>query len=274
MKIGTLIAAGVILVAFLAWRKSSTPVFQLQSSAIAQTRMTASPIANPTPPGDLKVWLFADKPLEEIGRRRDVSSRAEADDPWHLFALALSASQQSNVAEAKKNLRQVVALPGVETRISLLAWNVLRELGEKPDVSIANELQGVVLELHNEAGVGTVAAYVDGRARCLGGQGKVIIWEAPDSDAEISMLIKRFLRSAQPLVMRAPSLDRHDPSEPKLNHVRASLLTYGGIHIVEVFGPEIIDEKHFMAPTLMASGELLHALAQKTDGGGKKLDPR
>jgi hypothetical protein len=272
MKIGILIVAGAIFVALLAWWVLSKSNFRLQSPTIAQTRMIASPDASPTPPEDLKVWLFADKPMEEIARHKEVNNPAQTDDPWHLFALALSVSREANIAEAKKNLRQVLMLPDVETRIRLLAWNALRTLGDKPDANIANEVQGVVLELHNEAGVGTVAAYVDGRARCLGGQGKVIIWEAPNSDAEISTLIKNFLRLAQPLVRRTPSFDRHNPSGPKLNYVRVSVLTYGGIHIADAFGPEI-DEKHFIAPTLIASTELLHALAKKTDGEDKKVNP-
>jgi len=64
------------------------------------------------------------------------------------------------------------------------------------------------------------------------------------------------------------SFERHQPRkstktpQPILDHFRVSILTYGGIHTVEVFGPEI-DDGHRMAPILPASLTLLNTLQQK-----------
>jgi len=54
-----------------------------------------------------------------------------------------------------------------------------------------------------------------------------------------------------------------------MEHFRVSILTYGGIHTVEVFGPEII-EGHRMAPILVASLKLLNTLQQKADEAEKQ----
>jgi len=98
--------------------------------------------------------------------------------------------------EAKADLRQLLNSP--ETRVRLWAWRALRDLGDKPDPNAADKVQGVVCELSNEAGVGTIAAYEDGRARWLGGQGGATIWEAPGSDPEIDKAVRDLLQAAAP----------------------------------------------------------------------------
>lgn len=264
MKTRVLLTLVGFLLAFLAWHLFIKTNPSAQSPVGAQAKPTPRPAASPTTFGDFKVLFFADQSLEEITRNVETTSPAPADDPWSLFASALAEARKGKVEEAKKDLERVLIIPDGESRIRLWAWKALRELGERPPANVTDKVHGIVCELHNEAGVGTIAAYSDGRARWLGGQGKVTVWEAPGSDAEISTLIRNLLKAAAPLVKTTSASDRHKSSEPKLNYFRVSILTYGGIHIVDVSGQEI-DEKHPVAPVFMASVNLLDALLKRSD---------
>jgi hypothetical protein len=164
--------------------------------------------------------------------------------------------------QAKNDLKKILAIQDVESRVELWAWKALREFGEKPPADIADKIQGVVCELHNEAGVGTIAAYVDGRARWHGGQDKVIVWDAAGTDAEIDRNIYDLLKSAEPLVNGAPLSNEHKTPEPAAEHFRVSILTFNGIRTIEVFGPEIVED-HPVASVLENSIKLLDALSKK-----------
>lgn len=255
------------LLGLLAWHPFFKTNLNAQSSVKTKPKPTAQSAASPL--GDFKALFFADQSLEEITQKPVMTSREPADCPWSLFASALAKSRNGKLEDARKDVKRVLANPDVEVRMRLWAWKALRELGERPPANIANEVQGVVCELHNEAGVGTIAAYADGRARWLGGKGKITVWEAPDSDAEIAGLIRTLLRSAEPLVKTATVLDRHKASEPELNYFRVSILTYAGIYIVEVYGPEI-DRQHAVAPLLIGSVNLLDALSKKSEDAGER----
>jgi hypothetical protein len=220
---------------------------------------------------NFKALFFADQSLEEITKQVEKTNPPAADDPWSLFESSLAASRHGKVNEAKEPLRKVLA--DDETRIRLWAWKALRELGERPPANVADEVQGVVCELHNEAGVGTIAAYADGRARWLGGQEGVIGWEAPGSDTEIGALVTDLLRAAAPLVKTASLSDKHKTDEPPMEHFRVSVLTYAGIRTVEIFGPSI-QEGDLVAPVLTASVKLLDAMAKKSEEQNKKASPR
>ena len=208
----------------------------------------------------LRELLFADDPLAktaELGR----GEKPAADSPFRGFAAAQAQLRAGKVEEAKKELRPLLTNP--ETRIQLWAWRALRELGEKPDPQTAARVQGVVCELSNEAGVGTIAVYADGRARWLGGQGAVTVWEAPGKDAGIDQGIRKLLGTGAPLVQSAPARDQHVEAALAKDHFRVSVLTFGGVHVVEAFGPDI-DEAHALAPALLASTPVIQALARKT----------
>jgi hypothetical protein len=272
MKTWILITSAALLLAFLAWHLFFKTNVSAQSSGGAQAKPTPRPAASSTTFGDINVLFFADQSLEEIAQKVETTSKAPADDPWSLFASALAESRKGRVEEAKRDLKRVLTIPDGESRIRLWAWKALREFGERPPANVVDEVHGVVCELHNEAGVGTIAAYSDGRARWLGGQGKVTVWEAPGSNAEVSALISNLLKSAEPLVKTTLASDRHKSSEPELNYFRVSILTYGGIHIVDVFGPEI-NEMHPIAPVFIGSVNLLETLLKISDGADVRAVP-
>jgi hypothetical protein len=277
MKVLILIAAaGLVLILF-----SLTWFFVFKSSP--RTETSAQPQSTPTPDSsaafyaEVKDLLFADQLLEEVLKRMEKRpSGSEANIPFSLWASSLAASQKGQLEEAKKYLKQVLAIPNTESRVRLWTWKALRDLGERPSPKVAAEVQGVICELHNEAGVGTIAAYSDGRTRWIGGQGAMTVWESPGTDLELNNRIRELLKSAEPLIRTAPATEKHKTPEPTLEHFRVSILTYAGIHTVEVFGPEI-HEGHRMAPILLASVKLLNTLQQKADEAEKqqgKVKPR
>ncbi|HEU4835163.1 MAG TPA: hypothetical protein VFS90_12130 [Pyrinomonadaceae bacterium] len=266
MKVLILIAAAGLALTLLIWFFVFKPSPQTGASAQPQPTPDKSAAFH----AEVKDLLFADQPLEEV--LKHVENRPPegvANDPFSLWASSLAASQKGQLEEAKKYLKQVLTLPDTESRVRLWTWKALRGLGERPSPKVAAEVQGVICELHNEAGVGTIAAYADGRARWIGGQGALTAWEAPGTDAELNNRILEFLKSAEPLIRAAPATEKHKTPEPEAEHFRVSILTYGGIHTVEVFGPEIY-EGHRMAPILMASVKLLDTLQQKADEAEKQ----
>ena len=222
----------------------------------------SSPSASPASPSDFKSLFFADQSLQQVSELAKPGVPAAQNDPWALFASALAAYRQGNAEQAKTELKKILDIPNEETRVQLWAWKALRDLGEKPPADIADEIQGVVCELHNDAGVGTIAAYVDGRARWQGGAEKKMVWDAASTDAEIDRLIYEVLTASQPLITKAALSEVHKTPEPAAEHFRVSILTFGGIRTVEVFGPEIVED-HPLAPVLVSSGNLVDALAKK-----------
>lgn len=218
--------------------------------------------ASPEAIAELRRLLFADRPPDVVVRELEAKGSDASVEPWRSFARAAEETKRGRPAEAKKALRGVLSMPDVETRILLLAWKGLRELGERPPPGVAAEVRGVVCELHNEAGVGTLAAYADGSVRWFGGQGKASFWEAPGADAEMDASIRELLESAAPLVKRVPAAEQRRPDELKFEHYRVSVLTFGGIHVVDIYGPEVDNPGHFLTRTFAASIRLLDVLTE------------
>src|ERR1044072_1875711 len=218
--------------------------------------------ASPEALTKLKSLLYSDEPLDKVMWDIKPDSPGANEEPWRSFALSLTHTKQGRPEEAKKDLRRVLAMPDPETRMLLWAWAGLRALGERPPAGVADKVQGVVCELHNEAGVGTIAAYADGRARWLGGKGAVTFWEAP-GDKEVDALVNDLLKSVEPLVKRAPAVEKRMATEIELEHFRVTILTFGGLHVIDVYGPDLHGKAGYLLPSLMASVRLLDGLSKK-----------
>jgi hypothetical protein len=207
---------------------------------------------------DFKILFFADQTLEQIA----VTLQGAKTEPWSLFAEALEKSQQGDKEAARSALHRISSNEALESRVRLLAWKSLRDLGESPPAEIANVVHGVICELHNESGVGTIAAYADRSARWLGGQGRVTIWDARDADSHVDALITGLMKSATSIATDTPAQETHQSPEPSLNYFRVTVLTFGGLHVAEVFGPEI-NEAHPLFSLLVGSVDLVEALTAK-----------
>jgi len=243
-------------------------------SSCARDRTTAGPAATPTPGAspsaqelaDLKALFFADQSLEELLNMVEPTQTPPPNDPLSLFGSSVAAARANKTDEAMDDLKKVLALPDTESRIQLWAWKGLRILGQQPPEDIADMIQGVVCEFHNEAGVGTLAAYADGRARWLSGQGAAIVWEVPGTDTRINTHIKNLLKAAEPLIKAASLSETHRTPEPEPEHFRVSILTYGGIRTVEVYGPSM-EKSQPIAKVLVASLNLLEDLTTQKNAG-------
>lgn len=253
MKGGILIAVALLIVLVLAARFVRGSRGEAQPMAPSQGKPVPS---SPAGLESFKELFFADAPLEKSAVLAD-PRKQPAGSPFVRLASAQSHVRQGEVEDAKKDLRLLLDNP--ETRIRLWAWRALRDLGERPDPRDADKVQGVVCELSNEAGVGTLAVYEDGRARWLGSKGAVTIWESPGSNPEIDKAIQGLLRAAAPLVKSTPASPQHRSSGVEKDHARVSVLTYGGVHVAEAYGPEI-DEAHELAAPLLASTSVIRAL--------------
>lgn len=256
MKTVILIIAVVVLgFIFLSCRSLFKSQANLESS---QEQTTQNANQATTNWDDYKNLLFVDQSLEEL-----VNHYNAPDD---LFSQAYKYVKDGKSEEAKKSLKQVLADPTAEVRAKLWAWRALRQLGEKPPSNIANEVQGVVLEVPVDNWVDTLAAYSDGRARYLNGKGGAIVWELPE-EARISSLVRSIINAAKPLVEKAPAFDKHQPT--KNDVVRISILTYGGIHIVEAKQSDIT-ENHTMSTVYNAGAQLFLALLEEDEKSKQK----
>ncbi|HET6975559.1 MAG TPA: hypothetical protein VFI24_04500 [Pyrinomonadaceae bacterium] len=219
-----------------------------QTPVTKQTVIVMPPSANADEYKDL---LFVDQSLEELITRYNAPS-----DP---FAKAYQHVKEGKTDDAKKSLRQVLSDPKAEVREKLWAWRALRQSGDKPPPNVANEIQGVVMEVPVNDWIDTLAAYSDGRARYLNPKGGLIVWEAMEEN-RLSTLAKNFINAAKPLIERAPISDKHQPA--KNGVVRVSILTYAGIHILEGKDSEVIEGRHILSPAAFAGQELFLALLE------------
>jgi hypothetical protein len=207
---------------------------------------------------DYKNLMFVDQTLEEIVKLYKV--------PDNPFIQASNYVNGGKPEDAKRILKQVLADPTAEVRTKLWAWNALRQLGEKPPPNMANEVQGMVMEVPVENWVDTLAAYSDGRARYLNGKGGAIVWEVPE-ETRISPLVGTLINAAKPLVEKSPVYSKHQPTKGDV--VRISILTYGGIHIIEAKQSDIT-ERHIMSPVYNAGTQLFLALLDENEKSNNK----
>jgi hypothetical protein len=150
-------------------------------------------------------------------------------DYW--IALAYAKQQLGYNLEARSCIRQIFTLPDLESRDLLSAWSILRELGETPHNSAANEVLGVIIEIGVEDSAAIVAGYADGSARLFYGPGGGILLPIEETPKEIRDAAQQLISSAQPLVSQMP-LEK-ERQLPKSGRIRFVVLTGGGVHLAE-----------------------------------------
>jgi hypothetical protein len=147
-----------------------------------------------------------------------------------MFAAA-HVTRKTNPHEAKAHLHRILDTSNLESRVYLMAWNCLRELGEIPPADVAHEVQGIVIEVGLEKGVDSVAAYSDHSARYFNQGGGVIVWDAPNSDKVMDGHVDALLQAARVIAAKTGPWENPHPPPPRNGMVLLNLLTYGGIHI-------------------------------------------
>jgi len=178
---------------------------------------------------EIRELLFGDVPLADW-KPRGVEKQPQ--EPWLSFEAARGALAGNDVEGAVAALRRIVGTPNHESRQYLQAWHALRQLGAEPQSEPdPTRVLGVVLEVHLEAGLDTLAGYADGTARYINHGGKLVVLEAPDPSftGPIGALVQAGQRVANVI---GPSQEARGAPPPKGN-VRINLLTAFGRHFGE-----------------------------------------
>jgi len=203
--------------------------------------------------------LFGDEPLDKVATYANGSSDAL---PWSHFATAEQILQQGDKSRAADELRKVLELQGLESRVYLQTWHCLRTLGDFPPAEIATQIKGVVVEAALDRGLDLVAAYSDHSARYFNFSGAGVVWDI--SDPEINGIIDGLLAVGQEIIRHTGLWDKPRPPAPPKGSIRINLLTYGGLY----FGQgdfEVMAKDKLGDPAVSGALTLMQALiARKT----------
>lgn len=206
---------------------------------------------------DFKSLLFADQSLENIAADFKVQTKPEKKDFSHFFALALANKRHGHINEAKINLKRVLSLPHIESRVRLWTWKALKDLKENPPPNSLEQVHGVVIEMPmGTNGLDTLAVYSDGTLRYINYTGKIMVWDAPDN--RLSPLVNNLLTAAKPLVAQTPALEKH--RNVKNGDVQVSVLTLGGIY--QAHDEANLNEGSAIYPVIVAGSQIIPALVQ------------
>jgi hypothetical protein len=198
----------------------------------------------------MREQLFGDVSLADW---KPLDDHVAGAGPWRHFETARLAVERGDTAAAVAALREVVDSANLETRHYLQAWHALRQLGVQPMPENAKQVLGVVLEVHLEDGLDTLAAYADSSARYINHGGRLIVWGT--QDAEIAGLVAALLRAGQGVAdFIGPSTEpRRRP--PPQSHVRLNMLTASGLHFGE--GPIAAIAVDPMGASVLGPGTVL-----------------
>ena len=200
--------------------------------------------------------LFGDRPLDAWPPAAEPGATAE-ELPWSAFLQARQHLADGDQDLAIRAWASVSAIGAWESRHTLQAWHFLREVGVRPDESIAHQVLGVVAEVAVGDGHDALAAYAIGGVRYLNHAGPVVVVE--DGPPQIQELGTRFLDVAQAVAAQLGAWT--EPRLPVLpvGHSRFTMLTPSGPHVGQ--GPdEVLRSDAMAAPLFDAATRLLVAV--------------
>jgi hypothetical protein len=151
-----------------------------------------------------------------------------ASPPWSAFVTVKDRLRMRDQVLARRDLHRI-AESSTSSVLRLIAWNMLRELGENPDATVAQPVQGVVVELPGPAGAEVLAVYADGSATRLDPSGNLTQWTPMGATAD---LVKQQIEEAQKLVAEFPPPG--GLPVPASSTPRITLLTFAGMRSKEV----------------------------------------
>lgn len=152
----------------------------------------------------------------------------DPDTPWARLHAARAAQQVGDMRQARLQLRGLLELPEIETRLRLQAWTCMRELGERPPADQTAVERGVVVEDADADGLRTLAVYEDLTACLIEPSGLCIDWVTPDE--AVHAHVRRILELAQVVLARTDPVQGPREAAPEPGHASVTVLTYGGHH--------------------------------------------
>ncbi len=208
---------------------------------------------------ELRELMFADL---TPGRARQVFARGGAATA-PIVDLADAAEAHDPVAAASALGRLPYA--DREARLALQAWALARWAGVDPGPHAADVL-GVVVDMHPDEGLDTLAGFADGSARYLNHSGAAIVWEVPDEAVGTS--VRGLLDAAVEVVRITGPVDGPRPGPPGIGGAMISVLTPGGIH-VGAGSIHALSSDSRGGPLIAAASALLARLVERaaSDGG-------
>jgi hypothetical protein len=177
----------------------------------------------------IRQMLFASQSLKEQVGCLDSNT---PNGPFRLTIEASKLIEGGQRDEAKTRLREILAMPDLETRTILWTWSSLREVGENPDPKLAFEVLGVVLEVPVNGGFDTLAAYADGSARYLNYSGSAIFWDAPDTT--VKALCEKLIDEA---ASAGTATEPRSTLKLPRDRAQVTLLTRSGNYVASMPGP-------------------------------------
>ena len=148
--------------------------------------------------------------------------------PWSAFVTVKDRLRLRDQVLARQDLHHI-AESSSSSVVRLIAWNMLRELGENPDATDGQKIQGVVVEFPGQAGVEALAVYADGTAARLDAAGNLTQWTPTGSDAD---LVRQQIEDAQKLAADFPP-PAGLPAPAGLAP-RVSLLSFAGVRSKQI----------------------------------------
>jgi hypothetical protein len=208
---------------------------------------------------DVKELVFADdvdRFLSAGGKpaRGKKAAPGAAKDPLTDLGAAWERKRRGDVGGARAIVHAVLAARPAESRVELICWAALRQLGEMPSEADGQRVLGVVVEVPQQRGLDTLAAYADGRSRYFNQAGGGVFWEQVDRPE--GELARDVVHRGQQAFELTPLVAKRSPSGG--GAVRVTLLTPGGLHVKEDSFEELAAGP--FGPTVDAAARLLQAL--------------
>lgn len=186
--------------------------------------------------------LFCDS----IGLYRRSASQTN-QYPWSILM-----ADTSDVAD----LRKIIDDEKTESRMKILAYNLLREGGQNVNTK---ELHGVIVEVGIDAGLDVLASFRDGSARYINHTGKMVIWETSNNTSEA--LITQLFNASANIVKQIGPWDKPRRPHPSRGVVRITFLVSDGLYFGE--GPiAALFNDALAGPALMSATKLMQYLTE------------
>ncbi|MBM4261767.1 MAG: hypothetical protein FJ145_10080 [Deltaproteobacteria bacterium] len=159
-----------------------------------------------------------------------------------------------NPAAQESQIRSLADDAGEESRIRLLAYNLLRAQGHAVP---ARTILGLVVEVALPGGLDVLAAYADRRVRYINHSGKVAVFEG--APPELAAKAKEAVEFAQVAVNQIGPWDMPRLPAPKPGNVRLTFLVSDGLYFGE--GPfAVMQDEPMAAPIIQKASELLQLI--------------